>query len=200
MTLDVKKMQANLGVVPDGDPGPNTLRALFARMGAGSVAGELGMAAAAHFRTYGILDNALRLAHFMGQCAHESGDFRYMEEIASGGAYEGRADLGNTQPGDGKRYKGRGPIQLTGRANYRTFGRALGLDFEQHPEMVAYPSVGLLAGCLFWDRMKLNTWADRDDGLAIGKGINRGNPNASKPPNHAEERAARTAKAKALIG
>lgn len=198
--LDARRLQTRLAVGVDGEVGPNTLRALFARMGASpSIAGELGLAASVHFRTYGILDNGLRLAHFMGQCAHESGGFRYMEEIASGAAYEGRADLGNTVAGDGRRYKGRGPIQLTGRANYRSFGRALGLDFEGHPEMVAFPSIGLLAGCLFWDRMGLNAYADRDEGRAVGNGINRGNPKSDKQPNHAAERLARTTAAKGLI-
>ena len=67
---------------------------------------------------------------------------RYFEEIASGAAYEGRTDLGNTQPGDGKRYKGRGPIQLTGRSNYRSAGIALGLPLEESPELVTFPSAG----------------------------------------------------------
>src|ERR1044071_2136405 len=68
------------------------------------------------------ISSYLREAAFLAQLAHESGELKYMEEIASGAAYEGRKDLGNTQPGDAKRYKGRGPIQLTGRANYRRFG------------------------------------------------------------------------------
>ncbi|MEE9926480.1 MAG: hypothetical protein PBV01_24520 [Brucella anthropi] len=67
--------------------------------------------------------NALRIVHFLAQLAHESDGFCAMEEYASGAAYEGRADLGNTQTGDGKRFKGRGPIQLTGRANYRAFAK-----------------------------------------------------------------------------
>ena len=67
---------------------------------------------------YGI-DTPARQAGFLAQIAHESGSLVYVEEIASGAAYEGRADLGNTEPGDGERYKGRGILQITGRANYR---------------------------------------------------------------------------------
>src|ERR1700704_2715751 len=84
----------------------------------------------------------LRETAFLAQLAHESGELRYMEELASGSAYEGRKDLGNTQPGDGKRYKGRGPIQLPGRANYRAAGKALGYDLEGMPELAARPEVG----------------------------------------------------------
>lgn len=200
MTIDAKALQANLGLTRDGNIGRDTLRALFARfLAPPERASELGMAANVHFRTYGILENPLRLAHFMGQCAHESAGFRYMEEIASGAAYEGRVDLGNTQPGDGRRFKGRGPIQLTGRANYRTFGRKIGIDLEAHPAVVALPSFGLLVACMFWDSMDLNALADRDKGSAISRAINRGNPDAAKPANHEPERAALTAKAKGLL-
>jgi len=189
----IKVWQRNLGITDDGIVGRGTLRAWFSRFGADvgrSV--ELALSSNVHFRTYGILDNPLRMAHFMAQVAHESGGFRYMEEIASGQAYEGRADLGNAQPGDGKRYKGRGPIQLTGRANYRLFGRALGIDFEGHPEMVAYPSVGLLAGCHFWQMRGLNELADADDVVAITKRVNGG-------ANGLSDRKAYLAKAKGLL-
>ena len=202
--FDARPLQARLGVLVDNNPGRGTMTALFSRMGAKQAAAEeYGMAAAVHFRTYGVLESGLRLAHFMGQCALESGDFRYTEEIwgptQTQRGYEGRTDLGNTQPGDGYLMRGRGPGQLTGRDNYRSFGRELGLDFERHPEIVALPSVGLLAFCAYWNRVGLNAWADRDDGLAVGKGINRGNPKHERPPLHADERAQRTAKAKALI-
>jgi putative chitinase len=191
--IDAKKLQTRLGVTPDGDIGRGTLAALFAAFGAKpALAAELGMAANVHFRTYGILESGLRLAHFMGQCAHESGGFIYMEEIASGAAYEGRADLGNVQPGDGKRYKGRGPIQLTGRANYRSFGREVGIDFEAHPEAVAFPSIGLMAAVRYWNSRNLNAKADADDLLGITKAINGGT-------NGLYDRVARTAKAKGLI-
>jgi len=191
--IDAKKLQRSLGLVDDGIIGRDTCRALFARFGANVTrAAELGLSANINFKAYGIFDNTLRLAHFMAQLAHESGGFRYMEEIASGEAYEGRADLGNTTPGDGKRYKGRGPIQLTGRANYRLFGRALGIDFENNPEIVALPSIGLLAACHFWQMRGLNELADADDIVAITKRVNGGQ-------NGLADRQAYLAKAKGLL-
>ena len=191
--LDARRLQGRLGVPADGIIGAGTLTALFARMGAQKpIAEELGLAANVHFRTYGILDSGLRLAHFMGQCGHESGGFRYMEEIASGAAYEGRPDLGNTQPGDGRRFKGRGPIQLTGRANYRRVGRQIGIDLERHPQIVGHPSIGLLVGCVYWSDRKLNAKADADDLLGLTKAINGGT-------NGLEDRRRRTAQAKELI-
>lgn len=191
--LDARRLQTNLRVPVDGIIGAGSLTALFTRMGAApAIASELGLAANVHFRTYGILDTGLRLAHFMGQCSHESGAFRYMEEIASGQAYEGRADLSNTQPGDGRRFKGRGPIQLTGRANYRRVGRQIGIDLESHPEIVSHPSLGLLVGCVYWADRKLNAKADADDLMGLTRAINGGT-------NGLEDRKVQTAKAKALI-
>ena len=116
----------------------------------------------------------LRRAAFLAQLAHESGELRYMEEIASGEAYEGRKDLGNTEPGDGKRYKGRGPIQLTGRANYRSAGKALGYDLEGMPELAARPDIGCLVAGWFWQTHGLNKLADTRDFKAITKRINGG--------------------------
>lgn len=176
MNLDqARVLQVRLGVMPDGLIGRGTLTALFRHAGASADrAAELALAANVHLRTYAILDTSLRLAHFMAQLIHESGSFRYMEEIASGVAYEGRADLGNTEPGDGRRYKGRGPIQLTGRANYRRVGRALGIDLEGNPIIAAVPSIGLLTACYFWADAGLNELADADDVLRITQRINGG--------------------------
>lgn len=173
--MNIKGLQQSLGVTADGIAGRGTFTALFRKLGASQErAEELALSANVHFPAYGIMDSALRLAHFMAQLCHESGSFRYMEEIASGSAYEGRADLGNTVAGDGKRFKGRGPIQLTGRANYRTFGRRIGIDLERHPEIAAIPSIGLHTALEYWRDRGLNALADRDDVLAITRKINGG--------------------------
>jgi putative chitinase len=109
---------------------------------------------------YGI-DNPMRVAHFLAQIIHESGSFVYTTELANGSAYEGRRDLGNTQPGDGPLYKGRGFIQLTGRANYNTYGNYLGVDLLSNPTLVATDYPADVAGW-FWSTRNLNTMADAD--------------------------------------
>jgi predicted chitinase len=116
----------------------------------------------------------LREAAFLAQLAHESGELRYMEEIASGSAYEGRKDLGNTQPGDGKRYKGRGPIQLTGRANYKKYGDLLGLDLINNPTVAATKEVGFRIAGQFWKLNGLNGLADQQNFKQITRKINGG--------------------------
>lgn len=129
------------------------------------------------------INTPLRAAHWCSQIGHESVGLQYMEEIASGAAYNGRADLGNTQPGDGPRFKGSGPIQLTGRNNFRAFTRwanAQGhtnIDFEAHPRLVrSEPKWGFLAASWYWTvaRPNLNAQADRDDVVAVTKSINGG--------------------------
>jgi putative chitinase len=121
----------------------------------------------------GITTKARRAA-FLAQLAHESAELRYMEEIASGEAYEGRVSLGNTQPGDGMRYKGRGPIQLTGRANYRAAGKALGVDLENEPQRAAAPEVSFRVAGWYWASRGLNALADVGDFLTITRRINGG--------------------------
>lgn len=116
----------------------------------------------------------LREAAFLAQLAHESAELRYMEEIASGAAYEGRKDLGNTHPGDGKRYKGRGPIQLTGRANYSRYGQLLGLDLVNNPTVAATKEVGFRIAGQFWKLNGLNELADQQKFKTITKRINGG--------------------------
>ena len=120
------------------------------------------------------IDNFLRVAHWLGQICHESAGFSTTEEFASGEEYEGRENLGNTQPGDGPRYKGRGLIQLTGRANYRTYGSALGIDLEGNPERAAEPVLSLRIACEYWKRRDINPLCDADDIEAVTRKINGG--------------------------
>jgi putative chitinase len=101
-----------------------------------------------------------RQAAFLAQLAHESAEFRFFTELSSGVAYEHRTDLGNYKPGDGPRFKGRGPIQLTGRRNYRDAGLALGLDLESHPEQAAEPAIGFRTAAWYWSTHGLNALAD----------------------------------------
>lgn len=115
-----------------------------------------------------------REAAFVAQLAHESGELHYMEEIASGAAYEGRKDLGNTQTGDGKRFKGRGPIQLTGRANYKHYGDLLHLDLITDPKQAATPQVGFRIAGLYWKLHDCNALADQGDFVTITRRINGG--------------------------
>jgi putative chitinase len=115
------------------------------------------------------IDRPARAAAFLAQLAHESAQFRFMEEIwgptAAQRRYEPPAklagDLGNTEAGDGRRFKGRGPIQITGRANYRRFGDLLGLDLVSCPEQAASPDVAFRIAGLYWSKKGLNELADR---------------------------------------
>ncbi|HEY9402361.1 MAG TPA: glycoside hydrolase family 19 protein [Pyrinomonadaceae bacterium] len=116
----------------------------------------------------------LRASAFLAQLAHESAEFRYFEEIASGKAYEGRKDLGNTQPGDGVKYKGHGPIQITGRANHTACGKALGLDLINNPTLITQPPNAFRSAGWFWDTRGLNALADQRLFKAITKKINGG--------------------------
>jgi len=120
------------------------------------------------------INTKLRIAHFMGQVTHECAGFRTTEEFASGAAYEGRRDLGNIHPGDGKRYKGRGLIQLTGRANYREIGAKLGLPLEEDPELAAEPVASLQIACEYWQSLGINRPADRDDLIRLTRLVNGG--------------------------
>jgi putative chitinase len=122
---------------------------------------------------YGV-NTYLRVCHFIAQCAHESAHFTTLEEFASGAAYEGRKNLGNTQTGDGKRYKGRGMIQLTGRANYREMGTRLNVDLENNPKLAMTPKISVLTALEYWHTRKLNALADADNLSLITKKINGG--------------------------
>jgi predicted chitinase len=114
------------------------------------------------------IDRPAREAAFVAQLAHESGELRFMEEIWGPTAAQRRYEppstlatkLGNTETGDGKRFKGRGPIQITGRANYKRFGDLLGLDLVADPSRAAVPEVAFRVAGLYWSRKGLNELAD----------------------------------------
>lgn len=116
----------------------------------------------------------LRMAHYLAQIAHESGELRYTQEIASGKAYEGRKDLGNTKKGDGVRFKGRGLIQITGRANYTAYAAFCGFDVVGNPELLERPLGAVRSSMWFWDKHGLNALADKDNIRAITRKINGG--------------------------
>jgi putative chitinase len=120
------------------------------------------------------IDNPARETMFLAQVAHESGGFNYTRELATGEAYEGRADLGNNHPGDGVRYKGRGLIQITGRANYQKCGDALGENLIDMPELLEQPELACRSAAWFWKSRGLNEIADSGDFVKITKRINGG--------------------------
>ena len=130
------------------------------------------------YANYFDLDTVLEARHFIAQIAHESDQWNAYEEYASGAAYEGRKDLGNIYKGDGVRFKGRSPIQTTGRANYRTAGteleklhflsdeeRALFADDNllKKPTLLADPKFGTLAALIYWTTKDLNMLCQPDD-------------------------------------
>ena len=120
------------------------------------------------------VNTSRRGAMYVAQLAHESGEFRYLEEIADGTAYEGREDLGNVQSGDGKRFKGRGVIQITGRSNYRAAGEALGLPLLLHPEIAAAPENAFRIAAWYWHSHCCNGPADEEDVEGCTRIINGG--------------------------
>jgi len=147
-----------------------------------------------HFNEYAAkfqITTPLRIAHFLAQAAHESAHFRTLEEYATGDAYDTRVDLGNTpeKDGDGRLYKGRGIFQLTGKANYRTFG---GTMLVNNPELAATPLISVITAFEYWKKHDLNALADKDNIELITLRINGGK-------NGLEDRKKYLASAKKLL-
>lgn len=120
------------------------------------------------------INTPARQASFLAQLAHESGQLLYVRELASGAAYEGRKDLGNVQPGDGMRFRGRGLIQVTGRSNYAACGKALGLDLLAQPALLEQTVNACRSAGWFWQSRGLNALADAGDQVAVTRKINGG--------------------------
>ena len=144
---------------------------------AGHVAGVFAPALNTAMNRYQIVGSK-RVAAFIAQIGHESGQLKYVKEIwgptKAQARYEGRADLGNTQPGDGSKFRGRGLIQITGRANYKACGEALALDLVNHPELLEKPQHACMSAAWFWASRGLNTLADAGEITKISKRINGG--------------------------
>ena len=129
---------------------------------------------------YSVSDTPERVAMFLAQIGHESGDLKWVRELwgptLAQKGYEGRTDLGNTQPGDGHRFLGRGLIQITGRGNYTAVSRALWGDDRllDAPETLQEPGPACLSAAWFWDSRHLNVIADAGDFILCTKRINGG--------------------------
>lgn len=139
-----------------------------------------------------------RIAMWCAQIGHESGGLKWMEELADGSAYEGRADLGNTRPGDGRRFKGRGPIQITGRANYSRLSEWAFVSgmvpaatyFVDRPEELASDRYGFVGVTWYWTvARRMNSFVG--DIVAATLAVNGG-------LNGLDDRTARWERAKAM--
>lgn len=131
----------------------------------------------AAMKRYGITTPP-RQAAFLAQVGHESARLRYVREIwgptPAQSRYEGRKDLGNVQPGDGKRFMGRGLIQVTGRANYTRCAQALSLPLLEQPQLLEIPQHAADSAGWFWQSNGLNVYADRGDFIGLTRRINGG--------------------------
>ncbi|WP_322055615.1 glycoside hydrolase family 19 protein [Burkholderia cenocepacia] len=144
------------------------------------------------------IDSPARQAAFLAQCGHETGGFQWLREIwgptAAQRAYEPpaakAAELGNTQKGDGFRYRGGGLLQITGRYNYRVMGQKIGINLEGNPDQISQPSVAAEVSAQFWADHALSAFADAGEFLSISRAINLGNPRSAATPNGMPDRLA----------
>jgi len=149
---------------------------------------------------WGKITTCKRIAAFLGQVGEESAEFKYMEELASGAEYEGRKDLGNTHKGDGVRFKGRGPIQITGRNNYAAAGKGIGVDLINHPTLASKPQYAFKTAVWFWNSRNLNHYADQNTQSAFDQITLRVNGCITCSRTHKNVRDAYWHKAKKVLG
>lgn len=154
------------------------------------------------------INTPLRVASFLAQVAHESCELRYTSEVWGPTEAQKRYDppfakaheLGNTQPGDGFKYRGAGPLQLTGKANFKRYGDRLGLDLVNNPDLARGPLNAFRLSACFWRDHGLNELADQGDFLAISRAINLGNPRSVHMPLGNEQREAYFARNRQVLG
>lgn len=218
--IDWRKVQTRLGVASDGVAGPVTWAALMRHMGAGENAAALGRAM--HLHIGSIASSPVRLSHWLGQMAHESGGFRVLSEnmnytsaaslsrvwpsrfpnaaaaapyvrnpqALANKVYGGR--MGNTQTGDGWRFRGRGLVHLTGRANYELAQRSTGIPLVSNPDLASDPENAVRLAVWYWNSKNLNILADADNINGLTRRINGGTIGLA-------DRITRTNRAKALL-
>jgi putative chitinase len=149
------------------------------------------------------INTADRQAAFLAQVGHESGGLHWLVELwgptPAQARYEMRYDLGNVAPGDGFKYRGRGLIQVTGRANYERAGIALGVDLIAQPELLGEPALAARSAGWFWKAHGCNEVADDGDFEGVSKIINCGSRNSPRTPNGYAERLGLWAQAKAVL-
>ena len=123
------------------------------------------------------VNTPLRVAHFMAQIEHESAGFKHLVELGGKSyfdKYDGRKDLGNIYVGDGYKFRGRGFIQVTGRANYTLLSKDTRIDFLNNPDLLTQEANAMISALWYWNKHKLNGLADKDDLKGITKKINGG--------------------------
>jgi putative chitinase len=150
----------------------------------------------------------LSVAAFLAEIGVESGRLQFLAELWGPTLAQQEYDppsekakgLGNTDPGDGFKYRGRGLIQVTGKANYAICGLALNLPLIEHPELLQQPDNAALSAAWFWHNNNLSQWADASNFLAVSRAINLGNPNSKAMPLDYSQRLSLYSAAKAALG
>lgn len=132
--------------------------------------------------------------------AAAAGQYLRQPEKLGNQVYAGRNGNGNVASGDGYRYRGRGPIQVTGRDNYRRVGQLIGHPLEDQPDLLLDPAVGALAAAAYWQDNGLNALADAGDVLAVSRKINLGSATSKRTPEGLQDRIDRTRRALAILG
>jgi predicted chitinase len=123
------------------------------------------------------INTPLRFCHFIAQTCVETGGFTSLHELGSDeylSRYDNNEALGNTDHGDGVRYKGRGLLMLTGRWNYQHFGTEIGLNLIDQPTLAESPETAVKLACSFWDERGINAIADQDNVYHVTQRVNGG--------------------------